>query len=76
MQRIMPAAAPSVLVKDGSIVRGDAVSELGIYSVYIGNGSEVRLNRAAGHLLRTKLSGVDEGGVATGFSVLDSPYLV
>ena len=36
----------------------------------------VRLNAMAGHLLRTKFDGVDEGGVATGFAVLDSPFLV
>ena len=36
----------------------------------------VRLNAMAGHLLRTKFEGVDEGGVATGFAVLDSPFLV
>ena len=29
-----------------------------------------------GHILRTKTVGTNEGGVATGFSVLDSPLLV
>lgn len=29
----------------------------------------------AGHLLRTKAATSDEGGVAAGFAVLDSPYL-
>lgn len=29
-----------------------------------------------GHLLRTKFVGVDEGGVASGYACLDSPYLV
>lgn len=33
------------------------------------------LNKEAGHLLRTKISNSDEGGVAAGFAVLDSPYL-
>ena len=33
----------------------------------------VLLNRAVGHLVRTKLHGVDEGGVAAGFAVLSSP---
>ena len=40
------------------------------------NGDEIVFNRQQGHLLRTKMIGVDEGGVAAGYSVLDSPYLV
>lgn len=39
------------------------------------DGKEV-LNKHAGHLLRTKLSDTDEGGVATGFSVVSSPILL
>lgn len=33
-------------------------------------------NKNAGHLLRTKGRESDEGGVAVGFSVIDSPFLV
>lgn len=33
------------------------------------------VNKHAGHLLRTKLSTIDEGGVATGYSVISSPIL-
>eukprot|EP00897_Mesotaenium_endlicherianum_P003739 jgi/Mesen1/3393/ME000192S02564 len=39
------------------------------------HGDKVILNKEAGHLLRTKTASSDEGGVATGFAVLDSPYL-
>ena len=38
-----------------------------------GEGGAVLRNRPAGHLVRTKLEGVDEGGVAAGFAVLSSP---
>ena len=38
-------------------------------------GSQTAINAAAGYLLRTKPLGVDEGGVATGFSVLGSLLL-
>jgi hypothetical protein len=41
-----------------------------------GKSSTVLVNEYAGHILRTKLEGVDEGGVATGFAVLSSPLLV
>lgn len=34
------------------------------------------MNESAGYLLRTKNSTTDEGGVAAGFSVLDSLYLI
>jgi hypothetical protein len=39
------------------------------------DGKEI-VNKHAGHLLRTKLSDTDEGGVATGFSVVSSPLLL
>eukprot|EP01036_Dinobryon_divergens_P026092 gene26092-34700_t len=38
-------------------------------------GERVLLNEYAGYLLRTKPDGVDEGGVATGYSVLNSIVL-
>jgi hypothetical protein len=38
-------------------------------------GDEVVLNTQGGHLLRTKAADSDEGGVAAGYAVLDSPYL-
>ena len=34
------------------------------------------LNKAAGNCLRTKLEGVNEGGVSYGASALDAPSLV
>lgn len=36
---------------------------------------QVLLNEEVGHLVRTKVSTANEGGVAAGFAVLDSPYL-
>jgi hypothetical protein len=40
------------------------------------DGSTEHLNQIAGHLVRTKPGGVDEGGVAAGYAYLDSPILV
>jgi len=34
------------------------------------------MNKHGGHLLRTKAASSDEGGVAAGYAVLDSPLLV
>jgi hypothetical protein len=39
-------------------------------------GETFFLNETGGHLLRTKSVETNEGGVASGFSALDSIYLV
>jgi glutathione synthase len=75
MERIYPKERSGVLVRLGKAEIAHSVCELGIYSVFLGNGSDVPpvVNSPAGYLLRTKVEGTDEGGVAAGFSVLDSP---
>jgi hypothetical protein len=40
-----------------------------------GSWRRVYFPRHAGHLVRTKAQGVDEGGVAAGYAVISSPYL-
>ena len=76
MQRILPATHRALLVRNGAWKTADAVSELGIFGVHLRRGETVLLNERAGHLLRTKPAEADEGGVASGFAVLDSPMLV
>jgi glutathione synthase len=39
------------------------------------NKDRVIMNKRCGYLMRTKVSSSNEGGVATGFAVLDSVYL-
>ncbi|CAK0740272.1 hypothetical protein CVIRNUC_001238 [Coccomyxa viridis] len=75
MQRIRPPINRSMLLRDGNILEVDTLSELGIYGTFVGRGDTVILNAEAGHLIRTKAATSDEGGVAAGFAVLDSPYL-
>lgn len=76
MERVFPPSAPARLCRLGTVTRVSAVSELGIYGVFLGDGLvPPMLNAFAGHLLRTKADGTDEGGVAAGFAVLDSPFL-
>ncbi|BGP33825.1 Glutathione synthetase [Rhodotorula toruloides] len=80
-----PKGMEQVLVKAGEDKgrRADVVSELGIYGVVLlrenvdeaGAPPEVLVNETVGHLLRTKGRESDEGGVAVGFSVIDSPML-
>lgn len=76
MQRIFPKAQPAIMINRGRCVAGDSISELGVYGTFLGsgNGKEL-LNEYAGYLVRTKLEGVDEGGVASGYAVLNSPIV-
>jgi glutathione synthase len=77
MQRLFPPQQKSVLVRAGRVEgTGDTVSELGCYGVLVvDSDGKVILNEYAGLLLRTKFSNVDEGGVASGYATLSSPYL-
>ena len=42
----------------------------------IRSAEEVIENEEVGHLMRTKYLGVNEGGVNTGYSCLDTPFLI
>lgn len=75
MQRIFPTVHDSYLVRDGVCRTSKIISELGIFGTYLRNGEKEILNKQAGHLVRSKVSDSDEGGVAAGYGVLDSPYL-
>ncbi|CAN0384747.1 unnamed protein product, partial [Ectocarpus sp. 13 AM-2016] len=76
MQRIFPKTQPAVMVNRGKCVSGDSISELGVYGTYLGGGEgKELLNEYAGYLVRTKMEGTDEGGVATGYAVLSSPIV-
>jgi len=46
-----------------------------VYGGYLRVGDAVVMNEVGGHLLRTKAATSDEGGVAAGYAVLDSPLL-
>lgn len=86
-----PAGARNtVLRSDGAVVSGDVVSELGIFGACLWRGKQGRSavdddggvggpdvlhNEQGGYLLRTKGKDSDEGGVAAGFSSLDSMIL-
>ena len=75
MERILPPSAPTPLMRQGELDGGGCTCELGVYGVVLTDGKQELCNEAAGHLLRVKLDGVDEGGVCAGFAVLSSPLL-
>jgi glutathione synthase len=77
MQRLFPPQQQAILLRGGKVEgSGDSVSELGCYGcLVVDHEGKIEHNEYAGFLLRTKFSNVDEGGVASGFATLSSPYL-
>jgi len=78
MERIFPPISKGYMIRPGGpsppeLV--DLVSELGIFGAVIGDKNKILYNKQCGHMLRTKLSSANEGGVAAGLGALDSPYL-
>jgi len=78
MQRLFPPKQKAVLLRAGLVEgTGESISELGCFGTIVQScdGQTTLHNEYAGFLLRTKFSNVDEGGVASGFATLSSPYL-
>jgi len=77
MQRLFPPQQKAILMRGGKVQgKGESISEFGAFGTLVvdPDGGVVH-NHYAGFLLRTKFSNVDEGGVASGFATLSSPYL-
>jgi len=77
MQRLFPPQQTAVLLRAGLVEgTGESISELGCFGTIVrGHDGALLHNEYAGFLLRTKFSNIDEGGVASGFATLSSPYL-
>ncbi|KMP03068.1 glutathione synthetase [Coccidioides immitis RMSCC 2394] len=74
-----PSAAKNVALRsDGEVLTGNVVGELGIFGTILWNNEtgKVMRNEQGGWLMRTKADDSDEGGVAAGFSSLDSILLI
>jgi hypothetical protein len=78
MDRIYPHTVNTYVLREGKRHSIEGVYELGIYSTYIHDtkNNTTHCNEYAGYLLRTKVSSADDGGVAAGVAVLDSPLLM
>jgi len=77
MDRISPPVTSNYMVRPGQEPRlVDCISELGIFGYIIGDKENIVVNEQVGHMLRTKMSHVNEGGVAAGLGALDSVFLV
>eukprot|EP01134_Creolimax_fragrantissima_P002824 CFRG2824T1 len=76
MDRIKPPRIPNVIVRDSKPIMIDCVGEMGVFGIWICDGqSSVLRNTGPGYLLRSKPFDKDDGGVAAGVAVLDSPDL-
>ncbi|KAL0116727.1 hypothetical protein PUN28_009972 [Cardiocondyla obscurior] len=80
MDRIYPPLQKNYLIRATEeslkdIGLSDVITELGIYGVIVGDSNKILLNEQVGHILRTKSSREDEGGIVAGVGALDSPFL-
>ncbi|CAF1591975.1 unnamed protein product [Rotaria magnacalcarata] len=75
MEKILPPKCTTCLIKPNGkhLLHVECINEIGIYGTMVTNvdTNEEYINEAAGYLVRTKTTDTNEGGVATGYSVLD-----
>ena len=77
MELIQPPPLNNSIVREGKVVTGGVIGELGVFGTILWDDEgKVLANEGAGWLLRTKGKGVDEGGVAAGYGCVDSICLV
>uniref|UniRef100_A0A8C5CQN2 Glutathione synthetase n=1 Tax=Gadus morhua TaxID=8049 RepID=A0A8C5CQN2_GADMO len=77
MDKVRARASVNYLLRRGAPLQpSQCLSELGVFGVYVRQGTDMVMNECVGHLLRTKSSEHADGGVAAGVAVLDNPLLV
>jgi glutathione synthase len=75
MEKILPPKCTTCLIKPNGqhLLHVECINEIGIYGTMLTNvdTNEEYINEVVGYLVRTKTTDTNEGGVATGYSVLD-----
>ncbi|CAF4999732.1 unnamed protein product, partial [Rotaria sp. Silwood1] len=75
MEKIIPPKCITCLIKPNGkhLLHVECINEIGIYGTMVTNidTNEEYINEVTGYLVRTKTTDTNEGGVATGYSVLD-----
>lgn len=75
MEKVVPPTCTTCLIKpDGKhVLHVECINEIGIFGTMLTNveTNEEFINEVTGYLVRTKTIDTNEGGVATGYSVLD-----
>ena len=72
MKRIEAETTESLLVVQEQAQYHQCISELGIFGLLRAQSGDLRINLPVGHLVRTKGSNVNEGGVVAGYACLNS----
>lgn len=77
MELIHPKTHKNIILRNGELLKDGIVSELGIFGSYLFDESsgDIIDNQLLGHLLRSKTSSSNEGGVAAGYGCVDNLYL-
>lgn len=75
MQKLKPPEKDAYILREGKLSKEKCVSEIGIYGIILSDNEQVHINRNGGYLVRTKNANTYEGGVVSGYSAIDSPYL-
>uniref|UniRef100_A0A914C710 Glutathione synthetase n=1 Tax=Acrobeloides nanus TaxID=290746 RepID=A0A914C710_9BILA len=78
MEKIAVPLQKNYLIRAFHPVRlENIVNELGIFGALYGNGQtkEIFSNVATGYLMRSKYADMNEGGIACGAAVMDTPFL-
>lgn len=75
MEKIFPPKCTTCLIKPNGkhVLHVECINEIGIFGTMVTNvdTNEEYINEVTGYLVRTKTTDTNEGGVATGYSVLD-----
>jgi glutathione synthase len=75
MEKILPPKCTTCLIKPNGkhLLHVECINEIGIFGTMVSNvdTNEEYINEVTGYLVRTKTIDTNEGGVATGYSVLD-----
>jgi len=75
MEKIIPPKCTTCLIKPNGkhLLHVECINEIGIFGTMVSNvdTNEEYINEVTGYLVRTKTIDTNEGGVATGYSVLD-----
>ena len=75
MQRIQGTTNVNLVAKNREVRKIETISEIGVYGSLVAVDGDVVHNEFDGYLLRTKYKDANEGGVASGYSVIDSIFL-
>ena len=77
MERINPPELETYVLHENKLKRILSISELSVYGIVLSTAEKkMVINENAGYLVRTKDKSTQEGGIVSGFSAVDLPYLV